>query len=145
MRCLFSWSKWSGWWRIASSSGTPSPIYPLVKLRAEGHFIRAYSEARRALASGSPASGEMVTVAVVEALGAAGIIILGTLLEVTGPDLQEAAEMGACLGWRSRRNMERLPSHWGTCLKGWERQLLREYSQGPTFPCPNHYFPSLII
>lgn len=79
---------------------------PLEKLRSERPFIRSYPKARRTLALGSPASGDLVTVAVVQALDAAGIIILGALLEVTGPDLQEAAEMGECLEWESRRNMD---------------------------------------
>lgn len=38
--------------------------------------------------------------------GVAGIATLGALLEVTRPDLQEAAEMGAHLGWRLRRNVK---------------------------------------
>lgn len=56
----------------------------------------------------------------------ARVTTLGALLEATGPDLQETTELEARLGWRSKRNVERLPSHWRVCLMGQERQLLRE-------------------
>lgn len=43
---------------------------------------------------------------VTEVLSVAGITTLGALLEVTGPDLHEAAELETRLGWRLRRNVE---------------------------------------
>ncbi|XP_029704651.1 uncharacterized protein isoform X2 [Takifugu rubripes] len=82
---------------------------------------------------------------VAEALHTAGVTTLGALLELTGPDLKETTELQAHLGWRSKRNVERLLSHWSACLMGRERQLLRDHSQRVTSPCPEHPFPSLVI
>nr|BAC82606.1 pol-like protein [Takifugu rubripes] len=91
----------------------------------------------------SPPSWAGATVA--EALCTAGVATLGALREATGPDLKETTELQVRLGWRSKRNVKRLLSHWRDCLTERERQLLREHSQRMTSPCPEHPFPSLVM
>ncbi|TWW59346.1 Transposon TX1 uncharacterized 149 kDa protein ORF 2 [Takifugu flavidus] len=80
-----------------------------------------------------------------EALCTAGVATLGALREATGPDLKETTELQVRLGWRSKRNVKRLLSHWRACLTERERQMLREHSQRMTSPCPEHPFPSLVM
>ena len=83
--------------------------------------------------------------AVVEALSTAGITTLGAMLEYTGPNLQETADLAAGLEWRSQRIFGRLLSHWRTCLTGKECHQLGDYSRGLNAPCSDDLFSSLII
>lgn len=62
---------------------------------------------------------------------------LGAPLEATGPDPQETTELEVHLGWRWRRNVERLLSHWRVCLMG--RSPEGDLSLSRTsFPIPRH-------
>lgn len=59
----------------------------------------------------------------------AGISTFWTMLENTGPNLQETAGLALGLVGRSQRIVGRLLCHSKSCTMGQESQLLGEYSQ----------------
>lgn len=68
--------------------------------------------------------------AVAEVFCRAGILTFGSVVNIAGPELDNAAVVAAGLGVRSVKIISKLLEHWKRCLTGHECLLLNECSNG---------------
>ena len=81
--------------------------------------------------------------AVTELLYRAGILTLGSVVDIAGSDLNNAAALAASLGIRSVRII--ILGHWKHCLTGHECVLLENYCHSVAVPNADDPFLPLVV
>ncbi|KAF1378060.1 hypothetical protein PFLUV_G00185660 [Perca fluviatilis] len=75
----------------------------------------------------------------------ARVLTLGTVVDITGHKLDNAAALAAVLGVRSVRIITKLLDYWKHKLTGHESILLEQYTGGLTTPQTDDSFPDLFV
>ncbi|GAA6070629.1 uncharacterized protein LOC124377357 [Tachysurus ichikawai] len=79
------------------------------------------------------------------ALQTSGLITLGHLVDLAGPELKDTSGVAARLGLRSIRIVARLLQRWNSAVSREEQQILVEYCGGPEQPDEEDPFPELSL
>ncbi|XP_035857019.1 uncharacterized protein LOC116037180 [Sander lucioperca] len=83
--------------------------------------------------------------AITDAFCRARVLTLGTVVDITGPKLDNAAALAAVLGVRSVRIITKLLDHWKNKLSRHESIMLEQYTGGLTTSQPDDSFPGLCV
>ncbi|KAF0029314.1 hypothetical protein F2P81_018419, partial [Scophthalmus maximus] len=110
----------------------------------EGHLIRSCPE-KREQAGPSPSRPGPTGVAVFQTFCRAGILTLGSVVEHTGPALDNAAALAARLSMRSVRIISRLLDMGKRSLTDHKLLMIKDYSDGFIVPNANDPFSCLAL
>ncbi|KAK3518272.1 hypothetical protein QTP86_019020, partial [Hemibagrus guttatus] len=83
--------------------------------------------------------------ALTQTLLTSGDIMLGHLVDLAGPELNDADGAAACLRLRSTRTVAQLLQKWNSALSAEEKGMLMEYCGGIERPDEEDPFPELTL
>ncbi|KAK3538762.1 hypothetical protein QTP86_015659, partial [Hemibagrus guttatus] len=83
--------------------------------------------------------------ALTQTLLTSGVITLGHLVDLAGPELNDADGAAACLRLRSTRTIAQLLQKWHSALSPEEKGMLMEYCGGIEWPDEEDPFPELTL